>query len=158
VRFLVREAYTDQLETMLHDGELDLAITSAPATGTPPAPYDVWDEDEMIVVSAPGVDPSAGWVTFTAGSPVRGFLLAREPNARIVMELGSIAGVKGNVRAGAGIALVPRVAVKTDLAHGWMVEVPRRWTPLTRRLVLRHRGADRLPPAAAAFRSLLLKR
>jgi DNA-binding transcriptional LysR family regulator len=76
---------------------------------------------------------------------------------RIVMELGSIAGVKGNVRAGAGLALVPKVAVKTDLAHGWMIEVARSWTPLTRRLLIRHRGLDRLPPAAAAFRQLLLK-
>src|SRR6185503_9161813 len=52
VRFLVREAYTDQLETMLHDGELDLAITSAPAKGAPPEPFDPWEEDELIVVAA----------------------------------------------------------------------------------------------------------
>jgi DNA-binding transcriptional LysR family regulator len=159
VRILVREAMTDQLEGMLHDGELDLAITSAPTGGEPPAPYDPWLEDELIVVAAPGLPPrGAGWITFTAGSPVRQLLLDHEPDARIVMELGSIAAVKGNVRAGIGLALVSRVAVRTDLAHGWMVEVPRRWTPLTRRLVLRHRGVDRLAPAAAAFRELLLRR
>jgi DNA-binding transcriptional LysR family regulator len=159
VRILVREAMTEQLEVMLHDGELDLAITSAPTGGEPPAPYDPWLEDELIVVAAPGLEVrGAGWITFTAGSPVRQLLLDHEPAARIVMELGSIAAVKGNVRAGIGLALVSRVAVRTDLAHGWMVEVPRRWTPLTRRLVLRHRGVDRLAPAAAAFRELLLRR
>ncbi len=157
VRFLVREAMTDQLEAMLHDGELDLAITSAPTVGAPPAPYDRWQEDELIVVAAPGLEPAdAGWITFTTGSPIRNLLAQHEPSARIVMELGSIAAVKGNVRAGIGLALVSRVAVRTDLAHGWMIEVPRRWTPLTRRLVLRHRGVDRLAPAAAAFRELLL--
>jgi DNA-binding transcriptional LysR family regulator len=158
VRFLVREAYTSQLEEMLRDGELDLAITSAPAIGALPEHADAWEEDELIVVAAPDLDPAdAGWVTFPVGSPVRAFLDQRELRARIIMELGSIAGVKGNVRAGIGMALVSRVSVKTDLAHGWMVEVPRRWTPLTRRLLLRHRGADRLPPAAAAFRELLLR-
>jgi len=158
VRFLVREAYTDQLEAMLRDGELDLAITSAPRLGPAPEPSDPWEDDELIAVAAPGLDADgAGWITFTTGSPVRGFLVEHEPRARIIMELGSIAGVKGNVRAGIGLALVSRVAVRTDLAHGWMVEVPRRWTPLTRRLLLRHRGVDRLPPAAAAFRELLLR-
>jgi DNA-binding transcriptional LysR family regulator len=157
VRFRVREANTDQLEAMLHDGELDLAITSAPRAGEAPAPHDPWEDDELIVVAAPGLPAAdAPWITFQAGSPVRALLLAHEPAAPIVMELGSIAAVKGNVRAGIGLALVARVAVRTDLAHGWMVEVPRRWAPVSRRLILRHRGVDRLPPAAAAFRELLL--
>jgi len=158
VRFRVRESFTDQLEAMLHDGELDLAITSAPANRSPPRPFDPWVDDELIVVSAPGVAAAdAPWITFTAGSPVRAMLLEHEPGAQIAMELGSIAAVKGSVRAGIGLALVSRVSVKTDLAHGWMVEVPRRWAPLERQLVLRHRGVDRLPPAAAAFRELLLR-
>lgn len=159
VRFLVREAFTEQLEAMLRAGELDLAITSAPATGDPPAPFDPYDDDELIVVGAPDLDVAApAWITFPTGSPIRGYLLAHEPDARIAMELGSIAAIKGNVRAGIGLALVSRAAVRTDLAHGWMIEVPRPWTPLTRRLVLRHRGLDRLAPAAAAFRDLLLRR
>lgn len=157
VNFLLREAFSDHLEAMLHDGELDLAIVTAPAAGDPGGPFDPWIDDELIAVSAPSAaSPEAGWVTFPSGSPVRRVLTANEPNLRVVMELGSIAAVKGNVRAGIGVALVSRAAVRADLAAGWMVEVPRSWTPITRRLILRHRGADRLPPAAAALRTLLL--
>ncbi len=155
VRFLLREAFTDQLEAMLHDNELDLVIATAPVDAPPPEPYDPWLDDELIVVAAPNAT-SKGWVTFAVGSPLRNLLLDHEPAEDIVMELGSIAAIKGNVRAGIGQALVSRASVRTDLAHGWMVEVPRPWTPLTRRLILRHRGVDRLPPAAAALRELLL--
>ena len=157
VRFQLREAFTDQLEAWLHDGELDLAITTARDDGVVAGPHDPWLDDELIVVGAPGVGPETGWISFASGSPVRGMLHAHEPGARVVMELGSIAAIKGNVRAGVGVALVSRASVKTDLAHGWMVEVPRRWTPKSRRLILRHRGVDRLPPAAAAFREVLLR-
>jgi DNA-binding transcriptional LysR family regulator len=157
VRFQIREAFTDQLEAWLHDGELDLAITTARDDGVVPGPFDPWLDDELIVVGAPGVGPEVGWITFAPGSPLRAILHAHEPGARVVMELGSIAAIKGNVRAGIGVALVSRASVKTDLSHGWMVEVPRPWTPRIRRLLLRHRGADRLPPAAAALRELLLR-
>jgi DNA-binding transcriptional LysR family regulator len=109
------------------------------------------------VVGAPGVAPrTAGWVTFADGSPTRALLLTRNPGAQIVMELGSIAAVKGNVRAGIGLALVSRAAVTVDLARGVLVEIPLPWSPVARRLALRHRGIDRLPPAAARLRELLL--
>ncbi len=155
VRLLLREAFSDQLEAMLHDGALDLAVCNAPGSGPAGGPFDPWLDDELIVVGAPGVAADA-WVTFAEGSPVRAQLTQHEPGARIVMELGSIAAVKGNVRAGIGLALVGRAAVRVDLAHGWLVEVKRAWSPLTRTLILRHRGVDRLPPAAAALRELLL--
>jgi DNA-binding transcriptional LysR family regulator len=157
VRLMLREAFTDQLEAALHDGELDLAVTTAPARGPVPEPFDPWLDDELIVVG--GTGPSAErtvWVTFAAGSPVRTMLLRNVPPEKVVMELGSIAAIKGNVRAGIGLALVSRASVRADLASGALVEVPQPWTPLSRRLILRHRGADRLPPAAAALRDLLL--
>jgi DNA-binding transcriptional LysR family regulator len=71
------------------------------------------------------------------------------------MELGSIAAVKGNVRAGIGLALVSRLAVASDLARGSLVEVPLRWAPVRRRLGVRHRGERHLTPAAAALLALL---
>jgi len=74
------------------------------------------------------------------------------------MELGSIAAVKGNVRAGIGMALVSRAAVESDLAGGRLVEVPDPRTPIARTLSLIHRGRERLPPAAAALREQLLSR
>jgi len=155
VRFLLREAFTDQLEGMLHDNELDLVVATAPYEGPIPEPYDPWLDDELIVVASPGITPR-GWITFSPGSPVRAMLLDHVSADDVVMELGSIAAIKGNARAGIGQALVSRASVRTDLKHGWLVEVPTTWTPLTRRLILRHRGVDRLPPAAAALRELLL--
>jgi DNA-binding transcriptional LysR family regulator len=164
VRFLLREAFTAELRDALHDGELDLAIVTASRTRgvgrTPPDPVlteEAWRTDELILVAAPGVDAAgAGFVTFTAGSPTRTILGALFPEAPIVMELGSIASVKGNVRAGIGMALVSRAAVATDLVSGVLVEIASPRTPVTRHLSIVHRGIDRLPPAAAALREMLL--
>jgi DNA-binding transcriptional LysR family regulator len=73
------------------------------------------------------------------------------------MELGSIAAVKGNTRAGVGIALVSRRAVERDLTGGQLVALPDERTPIVRPLYLVHRGRDRLPPAAAALHRMLRK-
>jgi DNA-binding transcriptional LysR family regulator len=156
VRILLREAFTDQLEAALEAGQLDLAIVTR-GDRPAPGPSDPWREDQLIAVAAPGIDPArAGWITFPDGSPTRAVLLRHAPAAAIVMELGSIAAVKGNASAGIGLALVSRDAVERELAAASLVEVPLRWTPVRRRLALRHRGPDRLPPAAAALRTLLL--
>ena len=74
------------------------------------------------------------------------------------MELGSIAAVKANTRAGVGIALVSRRAAQRDFASGQLIEIPSAQTPIVRPLDLVHRGRDRLPPAAAELRRLLLSR
>jgi DNA-binding transcriptional LysR family regulator len=52
--------------------------------------------------------------------------------------------------------LVSRAAVDSDLATGRLVALPSPETPIPRRLSLVHRGIDRLPPAAAALRRMLL--
>jgi molybdate transport repressor ModE-like protein len=162
VRFLLREAFTAALRDALHDGALDIALVTTNADAAPASrdlamTEEPWLDDPLILVAAPGVDPAtAGFVTFSAGSPTRALLEAAFPAARIVMELGSIAAVKGNVRAGIGMALVSRAAVATDLATGQLAEIPSPRTPFPRRLALLHRGVDRLPPAAAALREMLL--
>ncbi len=158
VMLRVREAFGDQLEAMIEKGEIDVAIVTALPRRTPQKPYDWWRDDELVVVGAPGVNPrTAGWITFGDGSPTRTLLLARNPGAQIVMELGSIAAVKGHVRAGIGLALVSRAAVAADIGRGALVEVDLPWSPVMRRLALRHRGTDRLPPAAARLRELLVQ-
>src|SRR5690606_22792424 len=78
------------------------------------------------------------------------------PEAQIVMELGSLSAVKGNVRAGIGVALISRHAVGGDIAARRLVRLRDPRTPIQRPLVLAHRGADELPPAVAALRRLLL--
>ena len=151
VRFLLREAHTDDVLDALHRGDLDLGVVTTDR-GEP------WIVDQLILVAAPDLpDPAhAPFVTFARGSTSRTLLGRHFPAAEIVMELGSIAAVKGNVRAGIGVALVSRAAAVRDLAHGWLVEVPHPATPIARPLHLVHRGVERLPPAAARLREVLL--
>lgn len=166
VRFLLREATTGQVLDGLEAGELDLGVVTHPAG-------ELWHTDELIFIAAPDTAaararapkraadlPGGGapFVTFTKGATTRETLDRLFPSASIVMELGSIAAVKGNVRAGIGIALVSRAAVETDLERGDLVELPHPASPIARPLHLVHRGVFRLPPAAAALRTLLLER
>ena len=152
VSFLLREAPTDQVLEALEAGELDLGVVTHPS-GEP------WFDDHLILVAAPGVEArGAPFVTFSRGTTSRELLDRHFPGATVVMELGSIAGVMGNVRAGIGIALVSRHAVESDLTLGTLVEVPSSITPIVRPMAIVHRGIDRLPPAAAALRRLLLER
>lgn len=148
----LREATTAEVMAALDDGELDLGIVTHPDG-------EHWIDDELILVAAPETDPAtAPFVTFPRGATTRDLLEVHFPDAHVVMELSGIAAVLGNVRAGIGLALVSRAAVEADLALGYLVEVPHKKTPLTRRLYLVHRGVNRLPPAAAALRKLLFER
>jgi len=182
VRFLLRETTTDEALDALHAGELDLAIVSEgvraprssgrgqrtrkrgvgareepPSRGLQDVEHDLWRTDPLVLVCAPGVDPkTAPHVTFRRGATTRALFERFFPGAEIVMELGSIAAVKGNVRAGVGVALVSENAVLDDLARGLLVRAPDARTPIVRELRVAHRGVDRLPPAAAALREVLL--
>lgn len=151
VRFQVREAYPDEVRRAVDAGEIDLGIVSGPGR-------DRWLTDELILIGPPAHDfgPSPPFIAFQPGSATRALLERHFPKADIVMELASIAAVKGNVRAGIGLALVSRTAVAADLAAGRLAEIPS--PPISRRLSLVHRGVDRLPPAAAALRRLLLSK
>lgn len=159
IALALREGYTDELERAVDEGDLDLAVVTVDRRRPPGGPLERLGkhaEDELIVVAAPDCDPrTAPWITFTPGSPTRALLRERVPDAVIAMELGSIAAVKGHVRAGIGMALMSRLAVDVDLARGSLVEVPLRWAPIRRRLAIRHRGASHLTPAAAALLELL---
>jgi DNA-binding transcriptional LysR family regulator len=150
VRFLLRETTPGELADALAAGTLDLGIVTSPE-GEP------WRDDPLVLVAAPGVDPEdCPFITFPEGSTTRRFLDLHFPKAAIVMELNSIASVKGHVRAGIGMTLVSRSAVESDITSGRLVLVPHPATPIPRTLSLVHRGVDRLPPAAGALRELLL--
>jgi len=150
IKFLIREGYALDIRAHIEAGALDLGIVSGKGN-------DPWFEDELIVVAAPKLDARrAGFLTFPEGSSTRTLLHRHFGDVEIVMELAGIAAVKGNVRAGMGKALLSRSAVQADIRAGRMVEVPSRKTPIRRTLSLVHRGASRLPPAAAALRQALL--
>jgi len=167
IRYLLRETTTDEALAALERGELDLAVVTAEG-------HEPWVEDELILVAAPGYRTKAvgrsrartstthpprepmPFVTLRPGTTTRALLSTHFPEAELVMELGSLSGVKGNVRAGIGMALVSRHAVANDLRARRLVRVRDPRTPLTRPLMLAHRGVESLPPAAAELRRLLL--
>lgn len=154
IRFLLRETTTDEALDDLHAGNIDIAVVAG-ASGEP------WFVDELIVVAAPDFElpdqlERAPFIAFRRGSTSRALLDGAFPQAEIVMELGSIAAIKGNVRAGIGLALVSRHAVVRDLAERSLVRIKTENTPIARPLELVHLGRERLPPAAAALRELLL--
>lgn len=131
-------------------GELDMVVAGGNRG-------DRYRDEEIILVAAPGLDARAlPFIAFAPGSAVRAVMDRHFAGVAIGMELGSISTVKGSVRAGLGVALVSRTAVATDLELGRLVEVKDPRTPLPRPLRLIHRGVDRLSPAAATLRRLLL--
>lgn len=150
IRYLLRETTTEEALAGLERGELDLAVVTAEG-------HEPWVVDELILVAAPGRRArNLPFVTLRPGTTTRELLSTHFPEAEIVMELGSLSGVKGNVRAGIGMALVSRHAVANDLRARRLVRVRDPRTPIERPLMLAHRGVDGLPPAVAALRRLLL--
>ncbi len=157
IRFLLRETTTDGALAALEAGEIDLAVHTHPDA-------EPWFDDELVLVGAPdfelpesaGGDPGrAPFVTFVAGSTSRELQERTFPHADVVMELGSIAAVKGNVRAGIGLALVSRHAITRDVRERSLRILAHPSTPVVRSLGLIHLGEQRLPPAARALRALL---
>jgi DNA-binding transcriptional LysR family regulator len=153
LRFRLTEAHTPAVLGALRAGRIDLGVVSDGYPVGPGLEVEDWRADELIVVGPPGGVGEA-WVCFPRPSALRTALERAWPAADVVMELGSIAAVKGNVRAGVGRALVSRAAVERDLREGRLVELGE--PPIHRRFVLAHRGVEQLPPAAAALRALLL--
>lgn len=150
VTIVLRELPEDLAIEAFDRGELDLVVRGG--TGV-----ERFRDEQVILVAAPGGDPSRlPFITFPKGSATRELLDRHFADRPIAMELASIGVVKGSVRAGLGVALLTRSAVKTDLALGRLVEVPTKVTPIARPLFLGHRGLDRLSEPARALRALLL--
>jgi len=150
VRYELRESTTVQSLMAVERGDLDLAIVAD-------GPGERWRTDELILVGRPGdVADNAAFVTLGRGTTTRAHLDRLFPEADVVMELNSISAVKANVRAGVGIALLSRAAVERDLVDGLLVALPDARVPIRREFSLVHRGIDRLPPATAALRRMLL--
>ena len=180
VQILLREAHSEDLIDDLEAGDLDLVILARVAlfaVGAGPKgrarqwspellraarsglAREKWMVDELVLVSAPGLPGAADapLVTFARGATTRMLTDHYFPDRPIAMELGSIAAVKANARAGVGVALVSTRAVERDIAAKQLEVVPSDRTPVQRPLYLVHRGRDRLPPAASALHAMLVK-
>jgi DNA-binding transcriptional LysR family regulator len=158
VRLYLREAHSPRVWEGLRRGELDLGVVTGElgAEAERWVVSEPWREDELVVAAAPGDPAPEAWVSFPRGSMLRSLLDEAFGAPDVVMELGSIAAVKGNVRAGVGRCLISRVAIERDLSDGQMVMVDAPPAPLRRTMVLIHRGVPSLPPAAARLRERLL--
>ncbi len=160
VVYRLRELETERVRNSIAAGHLDLGIITLSGLRSYDLVVEPWRRDELILVCAPDAPcegPLPPFVTFPEGSPARELMAERFPEATIVMELGGIAAIKGNVRAGIGVALVSRAAVAHDLEQGRLAEWRDSRVPFERVLALIHRGEDRLPPAAGALREMLLE-
>jgi molybdate transport repressor ModE-like protein len=154
IRVTLTESGSVAAEAAVARGDLDLAFVTAPAA-------EPWTVDTLVLVAAPGFPlprplAKAPFVTFPTGGATRAALDRLFPRANVVMELSGLAAVRAFVQAGVGVALVSETAVQNDVAKGTLVVVPAPRTPIRRPIGLRHRGAERLSPAAAALRVHLL--
>lgn len=157
----VRETWTPRINDAVRDGEVDLGITQGPPGELPGVP---WLEDRLSLVAAPSlaqrlekgpIRAGTPLITFAPGAAMRGLSDRYLPQAEVVVELGSIAAVKGHVRAGLGVALLSHVAVETDLSMGRLVALDGAGLPVSRQLSVVHMGKERLPPAGLALLELL---
>ena len=71
------------------------------------------------------------------------------------LEVGSCAAQVEGVRAGLGLALLSRHAVRLELAHGLLRELPVEELPLQRSWCVVHPRGKRLSPVAQAFRDFI---
>lgn len=160
VRIHLREANQDDLVDAVEAGDLDLTILARVAGELPRGlAREKWVADELVLVAAPGLaEPEAApIVTLARGTTTRMLTDRYFPERAIAMELGSIAAVKANTRAGVGVALLSRHAVERDIATNHLEIVPSPRTPVARPFYLVHRGRARLPPAASELHRMLRK-
>ncbi len=159
VSLFVTEAHSEAVWAALEQGELDLALVNDASIGPREdwVTAEPWREDPLVLVrGTPDESDPTAYVSFPRGAILRMLLEKHLPEAQVVMELGSIAAVKGNVRAGVGRALISAEAVRLDLQQGRLLPVDDPRVPILRTLVIVHRGVERLPPGAAALRRMLL--
>jgi DNA-binding transcriptional LysR family regulator len=76
----------------------------------------------------------------------------------ICIELATLETIKEFVRLGAGIAILPRLAVQEELAAGKLVEVPVKGMKIEKTLRLVHRRETSLSHAARSFLDLVKSR
>lgn len=110
-----------------------------------------WLEDELVVVSAPGVAWGAGavsnerlaratWIMREAGSGTREaadrFLIPALGHLSLGLELGSNEAVKRAVASGLGLGCLSWHAVQDAVAYGWLAQVPTRLPKMRRTLAI----------------------
>ncbi len=160
IRFSLFEMTTEESLAAIRSGKVDMAVVGRGLRRSDPLPPEEserWLVERLVLVASPKYDVARQeYLTFRKGATTRALFERAFGDKRIVMELGSIAAIKGHARAGIGMALISENAVVDDLRRGKLVEVRDRRVPIRRELRLVHRGLERLHPAAAVLRDQLL--
>lgn len=151
----LREGHDHTLRDKLKQGEVDLAVLTDRSTPDDSVVAEHWMDDSLTLVQAPGA-LSSEVVTFWQGSAIRELLLSVMPHVVVAMELGSVSAVRAHVLQGIGMGLLSVASVGDDVEAGRLVVVDQSGFPVQRRLVICHRGVERLSPAAAVLRQRLL--
>lgn len=163
-------ANTETIQSRLREGALDMALTEGFADD-PELAAEVFAHDALVAVAPPG-HPLLADAPISAARFVQEPLILRElgSGTRAVVEqafrekgltavprlsLGSTEAVKGAVAAGAGLALVSRLAVSLELETGRLALLP--LSDLTLRRPLHRLTRRSVPPprTLAAFLALL---
>lgn len=135
---LLQVGNTQQIETALEKGDLELGLIEGPSHA---AILEVlpWRDDELVVIVGikhpwaqnKSIDrqmlKDADWIIREKGSGTRevfeeaiqGYLDSLVPH----LELGHTEAIKKAVEAGLGVGCLSRLAVQRELAHGWLVEL-----------------------------------
>ena len=170
IELAVDIANTDEVQTRLLDGVLDIAVTEG-FVEHPELEASVFYEDEMVVIVPPG-HPLLDEVEVTPARLCEEPFLMREEGSgtravverafaerllavRPVMSLGSIEAIKRAVAAGIGVAMVSGLTVTLEQEAGKLVILPIMDLTVRRPLHLlqtRHRNMSR---AAQAFKTAL---
>lgn len=163
-------ANTESIQKRLADGELDLGLTEG-LGDAPDLDAVVFGEDELVAIAPPG-HPLLSEAPISAARLCREPLILREPGSgtRAVLEralrergltvapalsLGSTEAIKRAVSAGAGLAVVSRLALGLELETGRLAVLLLSDLSLRRSLHrLTRRGAFE-SRATRAFRELL---
>lgn len=139
---LLQVGNTQQIETALERGEVDLGLIEGPCHSTALDRLH-WRDDQLVVIAGknhpwsqkPDIDQTmlgnADWIVREKGSGTREVFetaMARTvENYPTLLELGHTEAIKKAVEAGLGVSCLSRLAVERELQQGWLVAVE---TPL----------------------------
>jgi DNA-binding transcriptional LysR family regulator len=157
----------------LLDGDLDVGLLTLPIAEAKLRLFEL-GRDELVVIAEPAHDWAARRrleASELAGQPllvyerrsstfhiVERMLLEAGVFPHIVMELDHLGAVSSMVRAGLGLAVVPRWAVATDLAANRLAALSIGKSGLYRAWGLGQRAEDHQPQTLRAFVRLCLER
>ena len=135
---LLQVGNTQQIETALERGDIDLGLIEGPCHSQALERLH-WRDDELVVIvgthhpwtKRPYIDQAelknADWIVREKGSGTREVFEAAMSetvqNYPTVLELGHTEAIKKAVEAGLGVSCLSRLAVERELQQGWLVAV-----------------------------------